>query len=153
MDTRERSFLGLTDAAALSELGSRLARYRLQRNMTQAELAREAGVSPSTIARLEGGESTQLTNLIRVVRALDLLGNLDVFVPPPAPNPIELLEMQGRQRQRASSRAKEDGAASDEPWTWGESSEGARDRASEDAGDGASGAASPSRTRDDDTVD
>ena len=34
----------LTDAAVLTELGSRLARLRLQRNLTQAQLAREAGI-------------------------------------------------------------------------------------------------------------
>jgi transcriptional regulator with XRE-family HTH domain len=69
------------DTAVLTDLGARLAHLRLQRNLTQEELAHEAGVSKRTVIRLESGESTQLTNLIRVVRALGLLGNLDAFVP------------------------------------------------------------------------
>lgn len=60
----------MTDAAVLAELGERLARLRLQRNLTQAQLAREAGVSKRTLIRLERGESSQVTNLIRVVRSL-----------------------------------------------------------------------------------
>jgi len=121
MKDRPTPFHDLTDQAVLAELGGRLARHRLRRNLTQAELAHEAGVSLSTVSRLEAGESTQLTNLIRVVRALGLLGNFDVFVPPPAPSPIELLEMQGRQRRRASPRTREEGnAVTGEPWTWDE---------------------------------
>ena len=64
-------------------LGQRIARYRLNRNMTQSALAGEAGVSLPTVQRLEGGHSTQATNLIRVLRALRLLGNLDNLVPEP----------------------------------------------------------------------
>lgn len=57
--------LETTDAAVLAELGDRLSRRRLQRNLTQAQLAREAGVSKRTVIRLERGESSQVTNLIR----------------------------------------------------------------------------------------
>ena len=44
-----------TDSRILAELGERLARYRLNRNLTQDQLAREAGVSKRTIVRLEDG--------------------------------------------------------------------------------------------------
>ena len=73
----------LTDRKILGEVGDRLARHRLGRNLTQAQLAREAGVSKRTVIRLENGESSQLTNLVRVLRALSLLGNLDALVPAP----------------------------------------------------------------------
>lgn len=101
----------LGDAAVLALLGERLARYRLERNLTQSDLAREAGVSKRTLVRLEGGESTQLTNLIRVLRALGLLVNLDALVPPPTPSPLEQLRTRERLRKRASSRA-DDGPSS-----------------------------------------
>lgn len=111
----------MTDTAALAELGERLAHHRLERNLTQAELAKEAGVSKRTLIRLEGGESTQLTNLIRVLRALGLLGNLDAFVPPPTPSPLEQLRTHGRPRKRASPRSDEtESAESSEEWTWGD---------------------------------
>ena len=70
-------FTDLTDEAALAELGHRLARYRLDRNLTQQALAKEAGIHKNTLVRLEGGGSTQSKSLIRVLRALGLLENLD----------------------------------------------------------------------------
>ncbi len=121
----------MTDTAALAVLGERIARHRLERNWTQAELAKEAGVSRRTLIRLEGGESTQLTNLIRVIRALGLLANLDELVPPPVPSPLEQLRSKRKRRKRASGRsqpAADEGsnAGSDEAsaeWTWGDDDE------------------------------
>ena len=115
---RNRAFDG-GDAEVLSLLGRRLAAERLRRNQTQAALAEEAGVSRATIKRLEAGRSTQMTNLVRVLRALDLLANLDALVPPPEVRPLDELERGGRVRRRASTRrASETG----EPWKWGDES-------------------------------
>mgnify|MGYP001814951743 FL=1 len=105
----------MSDTAVLVALGQRIARYRLNRNMTQAALAREAGISLPTVQRLEGGHSTQATNLIRVLRALQLLENLDVLVPEPAISPLQQARMQGKIRQRASSPRSRKPAT---PWTW-----------------------------------
>lgn len=111
----------MTDKTILAEIGDRLAKYRLHRNLTQGELAREAGVSKRTVVRIEGGESTQLTNLIRVIRALDLLKNLDAFIPPPAPSPLEQLRVQGKQRKRASPKPKKPPQSkASTKWTWDE---------------------------------
>ena len=107
------------DAAALVELGQRLTRARLDRNLTQADLAREAGVAKRTVERLEAGESTQLGNLLRVLRALDLLGRLDALVPESAPSPVEQLRLAGRARERARRAPPRTGA---KPWTWGDES-------------------------------
>lgn len=111
-----------SDATILSDIGDRLAAARLSRNLTQAELARNAGVSKRTVERMEAGESVQLTSLIRVLRALELLDGLDALLPPARPGPIELLEAGGKPRQRASG---ERGSAADadrpvEPWSWGD---------------------------------
>ena len=54
-----------TDRRVLADLGDRLAQHRLNRNLTQDQLAREAGVSKRTIVRLENGQSSQATNLVR----------------------------------------------------------------------------------------
>jgi len=113
-----------SDTSILQDLGHRLSKLRLQRNLTQAQLAREAGVSTRTLIRLESGESSQVTNLIRVLRALGLLQHLDAFIPPPAPSPIEQLRLQRKQRRRASP-ARHTGAAPP-PWHWGEPSPASR---------------------------
>ncbi len=120
---------GLSDAALLIELGDRLARQRLQRNLTQAELAREAGISKRTLVRLESGESSQMTNLLRVLRALGLLGNLDALLPTPVTSPIAQLQAsrgrrttaRARERRRASPRrANLQPPTPPKPWTWGD---------------------------------
>lgn len=106
-----------TDDGALTVIGERLAAARLSRNRTQADLAREAGVSKRTLERMEAGESAQLTSFLRVLRALGLLDGLDALLPPARPGPIALLERSGRAPKRASPRADERTAGGS--WRWG----------------------------------
>jgi len=105
-----------TDSAILAELGKRFTQARLDRNRTQEELAGVAGVSKSTIERLETGRSVQLSNLIRAFRALNLTQNLDQLIPQTAPSPIEQLKLRGKERRRASSQKKP--LAVPGHWTW-----------------------------------
>lgn len=106
----------ISDNAALEELGARIARYRLNRNWTQDALAKEAGVSKRTINRIEHGHSTQAANLIRILRALGLLENLEALIPEPAISPIQQVKMHGKKRKRASSRP--DKSEPKTPWSW-----------------------------------
>jgi len=71
----------LTDAATLKEIGQRLASKRIAENLTQEEVAKNAGVSKSTVERIESGNSTQVSNLIRVLRNFSLLEALDKLIP------------------------------------------------------------------------
>jgi len=109
-----------SDAAVLDELGARLARRRLDLGLTQAELAREAGVAKRTVERIEAGASAQVASLIRILRMLELLPALDALVPAPRPSPVALLETQGRRRARASGRRRRNPSAPG--WTWGDES-------------------------------
>ena len=107
----------ISDDAAILTLGKRINQHRLERNLTQAQLASEAGVSKRTIERLEAGGSVQLSNFIRVLRALNMLESLDALIPEPPPSPIEQLKSHGKQRIRASSPRLEEPSAK---WTWGD---------------------------------
>jgi transcriptional regulator with XRE-family HTH domain len=112
-----------TDETVLSELGGRLRRTRLERNLSQVELASEAGVERKAIQRLEAGESVRIVSFVRVLRALGLLDALDRLVPEPLPSPIELLKLHGKQRQRATGTRGGRGSQSverDGPWRWGD---------------------------------
>lgn len=109
----------MTDGAILEELGSRIARLRLNLNMTQRELADRAGVHPQTVQKIEAGASSQTRNLVRVFRALELLGRLDAVVPADAPSPLTELETGRRDRQRAR-RPKAAQRDPERPWTWGD---------------------------------
>ncbi len=91
----------LSDPEILAELGRRLRRYRLQQNLTQANLARDAGVGTRTVRNIERGGDTQLVTLLRILRALGRLDALDAFLPHPRVSPMELLRTGGRERQRA----------------------------------------------------
>jgi len=108
-----------TDHAILNELGKRLAGARLERNLTQAQLAVQAGVSKSTVQRMESGSvATQLSGFIRVCRVLDLVERFDLLVPEPVPSPVEQLKLRGRKRRRASAGRK--AKASPKKWQWGD---------------------------------
>ena len=107
-----------TNTAILEELGQRLTRTRLSHNLKQAELARIAGVSKSTVERLETGRSVQLANFIRVLGGLRLTQNLENLLPDPGPSPIAQLKHRQKQRQRDST-ARTNPPVSGR-WTWGD---------------------------------
>lgn len=113
----------LTDTAVLTELGRRLARHRLERNWTQAELAVEAGVGQATVQRAERGESIQMTSMIKLLRALELLGGLDDAVPESIDLPLAKLEREQhgtRRRARARRASTAQSEPQDRPWRWGD---------------------------------
>jgi len=109
----------LSDGAILQELGSRLARLRVDHNLTQSMLAEQAGVSKRTVERLESGEvATQLSGFLRVCRVLGLVDHFESLVPDSVASPMEQLKQLGRKRQRASSKKKQ--PSEPKKWTWGE---------------------------------
>jgi len=110
----------LTDESILVELGQRIARRRIDLQMTQAEVAEQAGVAKRTLERLEAGQSAQMSSLIRILRALDALPELDRMIPEVRPRPMELLKRKGKARQRASKRRAAE--ESEQPWTWDDQS-------------------------------
>jgi transcriptional regulator with XRE-family HTH domain len=108
----------------LTELGARLQHYRLERNLTQEQMAELAGVGRATLQRLERGESVQMTSMIKLLRALDLLGALDAALPEQLDSPIAALEREQRKRtrQRGSGRraGRGPGREGGAPWSWGD---------------------------------
>lgn len=92
----------MNDKALLILLGERINRQRLNQDITQAELAKRAGVARIVVQRLESGLGCKLENLIRILRALGLLQQLETFLPDQGPSPIQLAKLKGYERQRAS---------------------------------------------------
>jgi DNA-binding XRE family transcriptional regulator len=93
-------------SALTEELGERLKQARLNRNMTQSELARLAGVARKTVLNAEKGKA-QLEIFIAIMIALELTGQLDLFLPKQEISPLQLAKLQGRKRQRASGQRRE----------------------------------------------
>ncbi len=110
----------LTDDAILTEIGKRIARYRIDSQVTQADLAEQAGVSKRTIERLEAGASVQFSTIIRILRVLDLTRGLDLMIPEPLSRPMELLKQKGKVRQRVSSSRRPN--KDPKKWSWGDES-------------------------------
>ncbi len=108
----------MDDQTLLLEIGQRLSARRVVLDLTQAELAKEAGVSKRTVERIEAGESTQTATLIRILRVLQLLINLDAMLPATGPRPMDLLKLQGKTRQRASSKKRR--VQTEKDWSWGD---------------------------------
>ena len=61
----------MRDRAAVERFGKNLRTARLERGWSQAELARETGLSVSEVSRIErGAREVRLTTLLRLVDAL-----------------------------------------------------------------------------------
>ena len=106
----------LGDDAILEDIGRRLGRRRIALQLTQAALADQAGVSKRTVERIEAGAVAQTLSLVRILRVLDLLRDLDQLIPETGPRPMDLLKLKGKDRKRASSSR-----TSSQPrkaWSW-----------------------------------
>jgi len=109
----------ITDEALLRLIGERLARLRLTRNLTQQQLAEQAGLGLRTVQRLElGAAATQLSGFVRICRVLGLMERFETLVPEEAASPMAQLKTQSRKRQRATG--KKAAAGKSKKWTWGE---------------------------------
>ena len=97
-----------------AELCRQLERIRLGRNVTQQQLADQAGVSRGTIIRMEKGAGCTLNTFIRVLSALRLDTQLDALLPAAAVNPIDRMRNRSRERQRARPPK----AAAMAAWAW-----------------------------------
>lgn len=103
--------------SVMEEMGKRLARCRIDRGQTQADLAEQAGIGKRTLERLENGESVQWASVVRVLRVLGLSDRLDLLIPDATTQPIELLRLKGKERKRASTLSKKRRGGE---WRWGD---------------------------------
>lgn len=87
------------------EFGRQVRRARLIEDLTQEELATAANVTQKTLSKLESGQGSTLTTIVKVLRALgreDWLGTLE---PEPAVSPLRLArEAAGTAAPRRASR-------------------------------------------------
>ena len=106
-----------TEAFILQELGKRLERRRIELDITQEKAAKQAGISKRTIERIEEGKDLQLSTLIRLLRILGLVEQLEQLVPEDHLSPMMLLKLKGKIRRRASSRTA---PKIKKTWQWGD---------------------------------
>lgn len=69
------------DYEILKELGERIKAHRIALNMTQKQLADKSRVSMSTVIRIEDGDDPKLSNVVKLLRILNLIENLNAVIP------------------------------------------------------------------------
>lgn len=94
-----------TGAELEAELGEQLRAARVRSNVSQAILAKEAGVAVTALRRLELGQGATVSTFVAVVRALGRQSWLDSLQPLVTISPLQMLKSK-RQRQRAGSPHK-----------------------------------------------
>lgn len=110
----------LSDSEILIELGRRIKNCRIRKVYTQSEFAKLSGVSKGTVANVENGDSIQVSNLLKILRELNLLNALEILLPSAEISPMELIQSKfekPRQRVRKKLNAREQVGSG---WKWGE---------------------------------
>ena len=96
------------NTSILNELGKRIRDIRISHSITQKELAKDSGVSYNTVVRLENGEGANLENVIKIMRSLGILQNINLLIPEQEITPEELF--------KGTSKRKE----KNDDWKWGD---------------------------------
>ena len=97
----------MSDLALEQEIGQFVKHIRQQQNKTQAEIAKAANISRSTLSLLERGETGTLKTLIQVLRVLNQLQILlEVFEYKEQVSPMALAKLQHKTRERVRPSKK-----------------------------------------------
>ena len=103
-------------AVLTQDLGERMSRYRLSRNLRQQDIAKLSGISRGVIARIEAGKGGTIDSLMRIMTALDLQDRIEMLLPDTALSPLDQRPGNNlRQRARRDNPQK----TAEEPWSWG----------------------------------
>jgi hypothetical protein len=99
----------LTNDEVAQRVAASMRAWRVSSNgagLSQHELARKSGVGLTPLKRFEKTGATTLRNLIAILRAMDLLENLDAMVPnPETPGPLEILANEQKKARQIRKRA------------------------------------------------
>lgn len=108
----------MDNSQILCEIGTRIKQARIRQQFTQAEFAKISGVSKGVLERAEKGESVHFLTIIKLLRHLELLGNLENLFPKSEATPIEILH-QGTEKKHQRVR-KTSKSTSGSEWKWGD---------------------------------
>lgn len=98
---------GLGAPAAVAVIGGRLRAERLAQNLAQAELAARAGITVSTLRRIEGGTNVGFEAVIALAIALRFESDLRALFSPKLALPATIdAIVQERQPRRRGGRRK-----------------------------------------------
>ncbi len=100
----------LTDLDVAKRIGANLKNLRLRQNVTQSNLSESAGVSLSTLKKIENGDICSFDSFLRLLRTLRKLDVLQPLVEEEQLTPNEYWEFinnaKGKIRKRAGRAGK-----------------------------------------------
>lgn len=70
-----------SDGYIISSFGKEIKQYRININLTQNDFALKCGISSSTLERIESGNDTKFSNIIKIMRAFNLIENFSMLIP------------------------------------------------------------------------
>ena len=106
----------MSDKSLMNTIGDFIQSHRLTQNKTQDQVAKDAGISRSTLSLLERGEKVRIDSLIQVLRVLHLLYIMDVFKIQQEISPIEYAKIKKKQRKQASNPKTKNNKKTDVEW-------------------------------------
>jgi transcriptional regulator with XRE-family HTH domain len=92
----------IPDKDLVKYIGRNLQKLRLKKNLSQQQIADFARMERATISKLENGRAATLMTLVQVLRALKKLDWLEALESETELSPLQIAEMEGKKRQRAS---------------------------------------------------
>ena len=100
----------MTDRAIAREVGQRIDQIRLEKNISQKDIAENVGITIKTYRNLIDGGG-KFETVISVLRMLGHLELVDSFIPEATFSPLELMKMRGKKRKRASGGRRDSGTS------------------------------------------
>lgn len=117
-DASYADWVSMSDKALIDKIGLFVQHNRLNQNKSQDTVARDAGISRSTLSLIERGEKVSLNSLIKILRVLDLLYIMDIFKIDNEISPIEYAKIQKNKRQRARGKVEKEDIISNKDLEW-----------------------------------
>lgn len=94
----------LTDREILKRIGNNFKTIRLLMDISQERIAEITGISRATIVRFEKGEPISMLYLVKILRGLRKLNDLEKLFLFPGYSNIEMRIMSKMERKRASRK-------------------------------------------------
>lgn len=99
-DMSRTNWNAMSDDRIAQQIGEFVRHHRMEQNKTQTMLAKDAGISRSTLSLLERGETVTIATLIQVLRVLDQLQVIEGFTIVRQQSPLLLARAEKEKRQR-----------------------------------------------------
>jgi transcriptional regulator with XRE-family HTH domain len=93
-----------SDREIVRDLGEKIRRIRLNRNISREELQRTTGVHVRTIGDAESGKNITIMNLMGILRGLNSLDLLIPLLTDEEISPVAIAKNRERIRERATGR-------------------------------------------------